>query len=285
MRRAEAVTTHCLVWLIDRTDGVGFGFTDHDCDLTVRDCLCSAGSGLVGAAIQKTTGLAVDNTEAMGALTADVIRAEDINAGRYDGASVTVIRVDLTTGAEVETVFKGEVGEIKQVDGRFYVELRGLAERLSQPLGRVYQQGCDANLGDRRCGVDTNDPAFTSAATIMTVRDQRRFEVQCADAYPNGWFDNGQIRFLDGCASGLIGTIKADRLSDGVRLIDIWFPVVPVVEQGASVQLTVGCDKRQSTCRDRFSNLLNFRGFPALPTDDWVLSYPNSREIMDGGKR
>ena len=38
--------------------------------------------------------------------------------------------------------------------------------------------------------------------------------------------------------------------------------------------VTFGCDKRFSTCRDRFANGINFRGFPAIPGNDFVISYP-----------
>ena len=34
------------------------------------------------------------------------------------------------------------------------------------------------------------------------------------------------------------------------------------------------CDKRFATCRDRFANGINFRGFPAIPGNDFVISYP-----------
>ncbi len=44
------------------------------------------------------------------------------------------------------------------------------------------------------------------------------------------------------------------------------------------------CDQRFETCRDRFSNTENFRGFPHLPGNDFVLSGP-AASGNDGGKR
>jgi len=34
------------------------------------------------------------------------------------------------------------------------------------------------------------------------------------------------------------------------------------------------CDKRFATCRDRFANGINFRGFPHIPGNDFVIAYP-----------
>lgn len=32
-----------------------------------------------------------------------------------------------------------------------------------------------------------------------------------------------------------------------------------------------GCDKRFATCRDKFGNGVNFRGFPHLPGNDFII--------------
>ena len=45
------------------------------------------------------------------------------------------------------------------------------------------------------------------------------------------------------------------------------------------------CDKRWATCRDGFSNTLNFRGFPTAPGEDFLTLYPTDGERNDGGRR
>lgn len=44
-----------------------------------------------------------------------------------------------------------------------------------------------------------------------------------------------------------------------------------------------GCDRQLATCRERFANVENFRGFPHIPGSDFVLKYPKSGETRDGG--
>lgn len=46
-----------------------------------------------------------------------------------------------------------------------------------------------------------------------------------------------------------------------------------------------GCDKRSTTCSSRFDNLLNFRGFSAIPGDDFLTVYPAQGERHDGTSR
>ena len=44
----------------------------------------------------------------------------------------------------------------------------------------------------------------------------------------------------------------------------------------------LGCDRQLSTCRDRFANVANFRGFPHIPGNDFVLRYPRSGDRLNG---
>lgn len=46
-----------------------------------------------------------------------------------------------------------------------------------------------------------------------------------------------------------------------------------------------GCDKRFTTCADRFGNSLNFRGFPAIPGNDFLSRWPADGERHDGTSR
>ncbi len=45
------------------------------------------------------------------------------------------------------------------------------------------------------------------------------------------------------------------------------------------MRLEPGCDKRAETCREKFDNFLNFRGFPHIPGEDWLISYPVSSGV------
>jgi hypothetical protein len=44
-----------------------------------------------------------------------------------------------------------------------------------------------------------------------------------------------------------------------------------------------GCDRQLGTCRKRFGNVANFRGFPHIPGNDFVLRYPRGDGELTGG--
>ena len=55
------------------------------------------------------------------------------------------------------------------------------------------------------------------------------------------------------------------------------------MQPGDRVRLEAGCDKLPRTCRKKFNNFLNFRGFPDIPGEDWLMSYPIPSGQNDGG--
>ncbi|MEO0381257.1 MAG: DUF2163 domain-containing protein [Pseudomonadota bacterium] len=280
---ATGLTTLCRAWAIVRKDGNSFGFTDHDCELTFDGIKFRADSGLTASALAQSTGLSVDNTEALGALTAAAVREDEIEAGRFDGAEV---RAWIVNWAEPDTrwlQFRGTIGEIRRAGGAFHAELRGLTEALNRPLGRIYQKPCTAVLGDGACGFDVTQPGYRHEGAPDRTKDGRIFEWDTLPGFDEGWFLRGRLDVLSGAGAGLWGMIKRDSTENGVRRIELWEPIRAGVVDSDRVRLTVGCDKRFETCRLKFNNLLNFQGFPDLPGDDWVMAYPNGTGANEGG--
>jgi uncharacterized phage protein (TIGR02218 family) len=67
--------------------------------------------------------------------------------------------------------------------------------------------------------------------------------------------------------------VKAQRDVVGVPTIELWNAMTSAIEPGDAFTVTAGCDKRFDTCREKFGNRLNFRGFPHMPGNDFALGY------------
>lgn len=281
---ASGSTTVCRAWAVTRHDGLVLGFTDHDRDLAFEGVTFRANSGMTARALQQTTGLAVDNSEAMGALSDAAVTEDDLLAGRYDGAEVRAWLVNWAGVEDRVLQFRGSFGEILRAGGAFQAELRGLAEALNQPQGRAYQRSCSAVLGDGACRFDMNQPGYFAERTVEVVTERRVFVFASFAGFEDRWFERGRLVVLSGTAAGVVGVIKNDRmdLTTG-REIELWQALGPDVVPGDLVRFEAGCDKRGDTCRVKFSNFRNFRGFPHIPGEDWLTSFPTSAGVNDGG--
>ncbi|WP_120632842.1 DUF2163 domain-containing protein [Ruegeria sp. EL01] len=279
----SGLTTVCRCWTITRTDGQEYGFTDHDKELQFDGLVFKASTGLTAAAIEQATGLSIDNSEAMGALSDASVRDEDIEAGRFDGAQVRAWLVNWANLDQRMLQFRGSIGELRRAGGAFHAELRGLTDLLNRPLGRVYQKPCTAVLGDGVCRFNTETPGYSVEAEILGFDGGTLLRLIGGEAADEAWFERGRLDVVSGQASGLWASIKQDRRIDGGREVTLWSGIGGGLAIGDRIKLTAGCDKRMETCRLKFANTLNFQGFPDLPGEDWVMAVPKKNKSNKGG--
>ncbi len=279
---ALGATTIARCWAVTRKDGLSLGFTDHDLLLTFEGMTFRPDTGMTARAVVQGTGLAVDNTEALGVLSSDAVTEGDIDAGRWDGAEVRLWHVNWTDPSQRELRFRGHLGEIRREGAAFHAELRGLTEALNRPGGRLYTRDCAATLGDAACRVDATVPRLS--ATLPAGETQGgTFRLAGLSAFAPRWFERGRLHVLTGAAQGLSGTIRADRAEGATRLIELWQPIRAAIVPTDRIRLEAGCDRTAATCRAKFGNLANFRGFPFIPGEDWLLSVPVPSGANDGG--
>ncbi|PYF13223.1 putative phage protein (TIGR02218 family) [Rhodobacter viridis] len=281
---AQGVTTVARAWALARSDGRVLGFTDHDRALAFAGIGFEPGSGMTAKALMQGTGLSVDNTESYGALSSEAITEADILAGRYDGAEVRVWLVNWAEPSARVLTFRGRLGEVSRGAGGFTAELRGLTEALGLERGRIYHPRCAAVLGDGKCRFDLTKDGYALEAALGDVDEAVVLRIAEGAGFEDRWFEKGRLVVLGGAAAGLIGVVKNDRLqADGSRLIELWQRLGADPVAGDLVRIEPGCDKRAETCRLKFDNFLNFRGFPHIPGEDWLVSYPVQSGTNDGG--
>lgn len=263
---ASGITTLCLCWRLTLKSGEKMGFTDHDVSLNFEGTDFEAQSGFTGSEIESSIGLSVDNLEATGALSSDQISETRIRAGDFDHALVELWRVNWQDVSQRVLERKGHLGEVTYGQGKFTAELRGLAHVLNQPKGRLFQHGCDALLGDGRCGVNVGLSQYSVNGTISALRENG-IDVSGAGDFADDWFSRGLAR-VDGNRSM---EIRTHKLVGDLARIEFWSVPKLALTVGDNVTLIAGCDKQFSTCRDKFSNAANFRGFPTMPGTDFLL--------------
>lgn len=281
-RLASGVTTLAWCWRISRRDGVTLGFTDHDRDLTFDGITYEAEAGFTASEIKDSVGLAVDNLDVQSALSSARLTEIDLASGLFDEATVEIWRVDWTDPALRVLMRKGSLGEVTRAGTAFGAEVRGLAHHLNQPRGRLYQYGCDADLGDARCGIDLANPLFTATASIVSAADGRSFLVQGLAAFASDHFTRGIIRMTTGPHTGARSEVRRHAVVDGLAQLDLWQSLLAPPSPGDTLVVSAGCDKSFLTCRDRFANAARFRGFPHIPGNDAIVQVARQGDVNDG---
>jgi uncharacterized phage protein (TIGR02218 family) len=263
---ASGLETVATFWRVLRRDGVTLGFTTHDRDLWFDGVLHRAAPGMTPAAIRRSADLEPDSAEVEGALSHDAIRAEDLGAGRFDGARLRVGVVDWASG-EHETLYRGAIGAVSEEDGRFTAELvSAKAALLADPIPRT-SPTCRAAF----CGPGCNlSPVGFTHEAVLVAGDGAANAVALAMTPAPADCVGGFLRWLDGPQAGLTMAVMA--AGDSGLVLDT--PLDPALAPGLRAIVREGCDHRLDTCATRFANAVQFQGEPFLPGNDLLTRYP-----------
>ena len=234
---------------------------------------------MTASEVRSGSDLSVDAQDAQGVLSSDRITETDILDGRWDNAEVEVWRVNWQDPSQRVLLRRGAIGQIRRGRLAFVAEVRSLAHVLGQTVGRTFQASCDAALGDTRCGVNVEAPAFKGTGAIIDLLRDRAFTASGLGGFTSGSFTFGTLDWTSGANAGRRAEVLSHDVVDGVAVLTLLEAPVRAIAGTDTFTIRAGCDKRITTCSTKFANVANFRGFPNIPGQDAVLRYATT----DGG--
>ncbi len=276
-------TTNARCWRVVRSDGVELGFTDHDQALVSSGLTYEPDSGFAATSAEAATGLSPGTHDVSGILRSNRISETDLIRGLYDGAEVSLYLVDWTDPEVRLLLSRGLIGKIRRDGVTFEAEVTGISDLLNRPYGRAYVHSCESRLGDARCAVDLTDPVYRGTGSVVEVTGTGRFTAAGLSGFSKHWFTGGSIAWTTGQNDATRSQTKAHLDASGLAILETWLAPAMPIAVGDTFTITAGCNKTQSDCRQKFNNLLNFRGFPHMPGDDVAASYPSDGGNHDGG--
>jgi uncharacterized phage protein (TIGR02218 family) len=277
------VTTVCYCWRLIRKDGEVTGYTDHDRPLTVNGSAFEPESGFAASEARDSLGLSADTVDVEGVLSSERIADSDVAAGLYDGATVETLLVNWREPQQFALIRVATIGKIVRRDDSFVAELESRTRALDQQNARYVTRLCDAELGDARCGFALDQPGFSGNGAVTGVGPAERVAVSGLDGFDAGWFSGGLLTWTEGARNGRTERIVEHSVEQGGISILLQPRAGAAIEEGDVFSVVAGCDKRFSTCKAKFGNALNFRGFPHLPGNDVAYGYAADGGIFDGG--
>jgi uncharacterized phage protein (TIGR02218 family) len=253
-------------WAITRTDGEALYFTDHNAPIRLGGKLYTPAGGFSGSATRRETGLRSHSEEYRGQVTSDRITVDDLRTGRYQGATVTVSTVDWRY--PMAGFITKEVYAIQgvQFDGETWVaEIEGMSRLLRAKIGDVFGRTCREVLGSNKCKVnlDAFRYHFVPITFVSNARSSFDLDPLEVPSLADNWFNFGYVYFLTGANAGLIYGVKT--YINATRRCTLTLPAMFDIAVGDDVSITAGCDRRLTTCKTKFNNLVNHRAEPFLP--------------------
>lgn len=157
--------------------------------------------------------------------------------------------------------FIGRVAEVNISKSLAVFSVNSHLELLNQNMPRnLYQSSCVNTLYDASCTL--NRTSFAVSGTVAS--GSTAISINATLSQATGYFDQGIITFTSGANNGISRTVKS-YVHGTPSTASLIAPFAATPAPGDTFTIYPGCDKTSATCASKFSNLLNFRGFPFVP--------------------
>ena len=255
--------------------GLTLRYTGADQSITINGITWSAGPLIQRSRTKLSVGIEVDTLDiTLNADTSVTVSGTPIMQflakGGFDGARLMLERAFAAApGSAIVGLLPLFSGRVSSIGGLTRLEARltitSDAELLDVKLPRnIYQAACLNTLYDSSCGLAR--ASFTSTATCNDSAATRSQFTVAGLAQAAGFFDLGVVTFTSGANNGISRTVRT--YTTGLVKTIAPFPAAPA--NGDTFTVSAGCDKLQSSCSAKFSNIARFRGTPYIPTPESV---------------
>lgn len=263
------------IWSITRRDGQVLRLTSHDADLVVDGNTYKSTNSFVLSGVTQSASKGSQSGELQVVLSDQPggVSITDIHDGLYNSARIVISHLFWSNpSAGSMVLMSGQFGTIimDRRRGRAKIELLGNLQKGMQGSGEKYSPECRADLYDTRCGV--SPVGFTSSGVVDVVASNRQFTATITPNPGNYLFNLGRVTWTSGLNVGQTFDVLDQYGANATQ--DIILTAIATKQSisiGDTFSIVQGCDKRPITCRDKFSNMLRFRGEPHVPGNDALI--------------
>lgn len=179
------------------------------------------------------------------------------NGFDFRGADVTIFKISYPDSLEDDTIksisFMGYVNSCSYSNGVFSFSLNTRLPNIEVP-NRTCQLCCNSEFGDSECGISLEE------TNVELATGSTSSNILLPSTYDTNYWKDGVI-FIKGESRLILS-------NEGNKIVVNYSFLQSDIKGGMEATLIRGCDKTKETCQNRFNNMKNFSGFPAIPFEN-----------------
>lgn len=188
--------------------------------------------------------------------------------------TVTVFRLHVGASDAPIVYWKGRIVSCDWPDpATASLKCESVFTSLKRPgLRARYQRMCRHALYSEQCGVDK--AAYAVAGTVSAINAARTVvTIPEADAYDDGYFLGGFLALADGTMRTISAHVGSSlTLASPAPILAGYVGATGYGKSygnfygGSDLVIYPGCGRNRETCQNKFGNILNFGGWPWIPS-------------------
>jgi uncharacterized phage protein (TIGR02218 family) len=268
---ADSPTNMVRCFKIKPKDGDTLAFTEYHAELKIGDIVYKPQCNFEeGDELRAFSDITSNSYGVIAAFDNVGIRKNEIFLGKFDSARVDIFMVDcehLEYGSV--SIVSGFVDSVEISGERVYFSVAGIMSVLEKTMGSVYSPLCRAKFCDRKCGLTIQSYSHHGEIASVTGDSEFHSEVSAIKDKDRDYFRYGFVTFTEGKNVSISIEVKQSYLGNIVLNV----PPPSAMGVGDQFTLVTGCDKKFSSCIEKFGNAVNFRGEPNLPRTTKVYKF------------
>lgn len=242
-------------------DGKNYYYTSYQENI-VFDTITYLAIPIARASIEGTSDLGRVSLKVTMSILADFVK-QYIASSPAGVVSLTITRFH-RGDTNTAIAWKGRVSNVRFGEAEVEVTCLPIYAAIRRPgLRRQYQATCPHVLYNSPCNVVKE--TFEISATILSISgnliESPSFIVDVNPTYNSTWFVGGFVLYNNGQVIDRRFIVGHDNVT-GVLTLNLAFAKLTL---GSVVKAYPGCNHTIATCKDKFSNLDNYGGFPYIP--------------------
>jgi hypothetical protein len=180
------------------------------------------------------------------------------NLPNFSNCMIDIITIE-EENSVAAAMYRGFILRTEVHNNYIILQISPLTTALMRGIGVFFSPLCRVNFGNIACGKDAK--LFSTSGVITAIKNNRNFTGNHSmQGKNNGYFDYGIITF-----TGADGYSFSTEISNNIdQNFTILFNPPQDVKVGDKYTMVAGCDKKLSTCVNKFNNGINFRGEPFI---------------------
>lgn len=169
----------------------------------------------------------------------------------YRSVELQIISVNTDDLNDFRYIWSGTILQCNFKENKVVFDCFSKDQILDRNLMRMtYQNTCNYTVYQEGCNLDINNFSFLTTITSIGA-DGITFEVASNNGRADGWFINGTMRF----------GVQQIKIQNHVGTTITTLQMFTGISVGDQVQISWGCDRYMTTCKDKFNNLENNLSF------------------------
>ena len=190
-------------------------------------------------------------------IDSEFLSTSDVMEGKLYAAQIKVQLVDYVLNKSYFCKSYDVMEVIHDSSDKFFISMKPKSNKINNFLNQHFSPICRAEFCDERCKLNKKD--FSVEGQIIKLIDTNTFK-WLAKIKEHSYYIGGKFLLTNGVHCGQEFTI----LESMGQNLKINLPLQVKLKVGDQFIITAGCDKHLDTCRDKFSNVINFRGEPFI---------------------